>query len=90
MDHPSLIDLLREALFILVKISTPILLLSLVIGLIISFFQALTQIQEATLTFVPKFISILFGLLVFTPYMLDKMKLLWQQIGDYIVKINLP
>jgi flagellar biosynthetic protein FliQ len=90
MDNINFIDITRESLFILIKISTPILLLSLGIGLIISFFQALTQIQESTLTFVPKFFSILLGLLIFTPYMLDKMKLLWQHIGDYIVAINIP
>jgi len=53
-----------------VLISAPILLLSLIIGLIISIFQAVTQINEATLTFVPKILVTFIALLIFFPWML--------------------
>ena len=52
-------DIAREALYLVIKVSAPLLLISLIIGLIISIFQTVTSIQEQTLTFVPKFLAIL-------------------------------
>lgn len=59
----------KNAIWVLLEISIPILLVALFIGLIISLFQALTQIQEATLSFVPKIIAISAALLIFLPMM---------------------
>jgi len=59
MDQTLLFDLLRHGLWIAVKISMPILLVALVTGLTIGLFQALTSVQEMTLTFVPKVAAIL-------------------------------
>jgi flagellar biosynthetic protein FliQ len=64
-------DLARETVIVTLKLGAPIMLLALVVGLIISFLQALTQIQEATLTFVPKMVVILLSLLVLLPFMLS-------------------
>lgn len=73
MDVGAIADVTREAVFTLVSISAPLLLIALVVGLLISLFQALTQIQEATLTFVPKIIAIYFSMLFILPYMYTKL-----------------
>lgn len=70
MAPTDALDLAREAVIVTLKLGAPIMLLALVIGLIVSFLQALTQIQEATLTFVPKMVVILLSLLVLLPFML--------------------
>lgn len=59
MDEIIFYDTLRQGLWIAVMISTPILLVALVAGLVVGLFQALTSIQEMTLTFVPKLVAIL-------------------------------
>jgi flagellar biosynthetic protein FliQ len=64
------IRLAGEAVYTVLKASAPMLLLGLVVGLIVSIFQATTQIQEQTLAFVPKIIAILLGVLVFGPWIL--------------------
>jgi flagellar biosynthetic protein FliQ len=69
METGQIFDIARMAVFVLLKVSLPILLVSMVVGLIISLFQALTQIQEVTLTFVPKIITVMLSLLIFGPFM---------------------
>ena len=59
VDDVSMIT--QEALMLIIKVSAPVLIISLVVGLLISIFQTVTSIQEQTLTFVPKIISIFFG-----------------------------
>lgn len=59
MDEAALLDILRQALWITFMVSAPILIVALVVGLAIGLFQALTSIQEMTLTFVPKLAAIL-------------------------------
>ena len=59
MNEATIIDLSRETVLTIVETSMPLLLISLVIGLIISIFQTITSIQEQTLTFIPKFIAIM-------------------------------
>ncbi|UCE25058.1 MAG: flagellar biosynthesis protein FliQ [Candidatus Zixiibacteriota bacterium] len=61
----------REALMLTVMVSGPLLLFALVVGLIISIFQAVTQIQEMTLTFVPKILAVALALLIFLPWMIN-------------------
>ncbi|MCE3232036.1 MAG: fliQ [Rickettsiaceae bacterium] len=68
MDPSSALEISREAIFILLKVSLPLMLVALIVGLIVSIFQALTQIQEQTLTFVPKIVAIFFALIVLLPY----------------------
>lgn len=69
MSGPELIDIAREALFVLLKLSSPLMLVGLGVGLIIALFQALTQIQEMTLVFVPKIIAIFITMVFALPYM---------------------
>ena len=73
MTQGDIVILLRNALWIVMKLAAPLLLVSLVVGLLIAIFQAATQIHEQTLTFVPKVIAIAFLLLVLGPWMLTNM-----------------
>lgn len=68
MDPSLVIDVVKEALWVLLKVSLPLLLIALIVGLIVSLFQALTQIQEPTLTFVPKIIALALGLAFLSTY----------------------
>jgi flagellar biosynthetic protein FliQ len=70
MDEAALLEIARDAVIVMLKIGTPIMLIALVVGLIISLFQALTQVQEATLTFVPKMLVVFVSLLLLAPFML--------------------
>ena len=69
MDEIGFISLTRDAIWVMIKVGGPILLLALGIGLVVSLFQALTQIQEMTLTFVPKMLAIFVALIVTMPFM---------------------
>lgn len=70
MDSEFIIGLAGQAVFTVLKVSAPMLLLGLVVGLIISIFQATTQIQEQTLAFVPKIVAVLLAVLFFGPWIL--------------------
>ncbi len=73
MNETEIMEIGKNAILVLLEMSLPILMVALVVGLIISLFQALTQIQEATLSFVPKIIAISLALLIFIPMMGDKL-----------------
>jgi flagellar biosynthesis protein FliQ len=77
--------LARETIFVTLKLGAPTMVLALVVGLAVSFFQALTQIQEMTLTFVPKLIIILLSLLLFLPFMLQTLTAFTQNLMDRII-----
>ena len=70
MGEGLVLDIAREALYTILLISAPVLGLTLLVGLLVSVFQATTQIQEPTLTFIPKIIAALFSIMVFGPWML--------------------
>jgi flagellar biosynthetic protein FliQ len=74
METGEVIEIATQAIFVLIKISLPLMAIALFVGLIISLFQALTQIQEMTLSFIPKIIAIFFSIIFFMSYMIDKMK----------------
>ena len=86
MDPGFVGEIGREAVYVLIMTSMPVLVVALVVGLLISLFQALTQIQETTLTFVPKIIAVYFGMLVIMPYMFGKLKVFMDHIMQYIVQ----
>jgi flagellar biosynthetic protein FliQ len=81
-------DFAREAVFTMLKVATPIMIVGLIVGLAISLFQALTSIQEMTLTFVPKILVVFTSLLVLLPYMLDIMQRFMESVADRIVGIG--
>jgi flagellar biosynthetic protein FliQ len=66
-----IIRLAGQAIYTVLKASAPMLIIALVVGLIISIFQATTQIQEQTLAFVPKIVAVLFSILIFGPWILS-------------------
>lgn len=70
MTYGDAISLGRDALFVAFMVAAPVLLISMVVGLAISIFQAVTQIQEPTLTFIPKIVASALALLFFGPFML--------------------
>jgi flagellar biosynthetic protein FliQ len=84
VEAPEVIDIGRNALFAMLKIGAPVMLVALVVGLIVSLIQALTQIQEMTLTFVPKMLAIVVALLIFLPFMLSSLTTFTQTLYDRI------
>lgn len=72
MDTGTVINIARQTLWIIVKTAVPVLLVSMIVGLVISLFQTLTSIQEQTLTFVPKLIAILLTLMLLGAWMLNQ------------------
>jgi flagellar biosynthesis protein FliQ len=73
MNTTEAVTLLKHALWTAVILSTPMLLFGLVAGLVVSVFQAVTQIHEMTLTFIPKILAVIVGLILFLPWMLNTM-----------------
>lgn len=80
--------IVSDALFIIIKCSAPLLLVSLVVGLIVSIFQTVTSIQEQTLTFVPKILAIFLALIIMGHWimnsMVEYMVRLWSEFNTYI------
>ncbi|MFA0815041.1 MAG: flagellar biosynthesis protein FliQ [Anaerofustis sp.] len=85
MDISSITDIMQATFVVIIKLAAPILLVSLVIGLIISIFQAASQIHEQTLTFVPKLIAIGVVLLVMGPWMMEVLSDFTKYIFDQII-----
>jgi flagellar biosynthesis protein FliQ len=86
MDEAALLEVGRDAVIVTLKLGAPLMLIALLIGLVISLFQALTQIQEVTLTFVPKIIVVFVAMLLLAPFMLHTLtdfteRIMQQAIG---------
>ena len=84
MTADVVIDIAREVVLVIVKTSAPMLIVSLVVGLIISIFQTITSIQEQTLTFVPKFIAIMAVMVLAGGWILNSMSDLFVQLVQSI------
>ena len=86
MDDVGIIT--GEAIYLVILTSAPVLLISLVVGLVVSIFQTVTSIQEQTLTFIPKILSIFITLLVLGAWMMTNMSSfmvrLWSNFSVYI------
>lgn len=85
MTPEFVVGFAKEAITLTILVSMPMLGLGLIVGLAISIFQAVTSIQEMTLSFVPKIIAVFLGLLFFAPWMIEK-------LVSFIAKIitNIP
>lgn len=70
MSSEFIIGLAGQSVYTVLKVSAPMLVIALVVGLLVSIFQATTQIQEQTLAFVPKIVAVLLALLLFGPWIL--------------------
>lgn len=88
MNEADFLEIAREAVIVLLQMSTPLMVLGLIIGLAVSLFQALTQIQEMTLTFVPKIVVIFVALLVLFPFMLSTLTTFTERLMDRIISLG--
>ena len=88
MTIDAVSDMAREAMYLIIRVSLPVLLVSLVVGLIISIFQTVTSIQEQTLTFVPKIIAVFAAMILCGSWMLNNMtelvERLWSNFSTYL------
>ena len=88
MNQDTVVSIVTHAMEVGLKVSLPVLLVGLVVGLVISVFQAVTQIQEQTLTFIPKILATVAVLVIGGPWMLDQLlaytRHLWLSIPDFV------
>ncbi|MBL4690038.1 MAG: flagellar biosynthesis protein FliQ [Rhodospirillales bacterium] len=85
MSEAAVLEIGRNGIWIVLQLSAPIMAAGLLIGLVIALFQALTTIQEMTLTFVPKIVVIFVSLLVFLPFMMTTLIEFSQELFGLIV-----
>lgn len=85
MSGPEVLDVARDAIVTLLIVAAPLMLVGLVVGIAISLLQALTQIQETTLVFVPKILAIFVALLIALPFMADALHSNFLRIAARIV-----
>lgn len=88
MNAAEVIEISRAGIVVMLKIGAPVMLIALTVGLSVSLLQALTQIQEMTLAFVPKIIVIFASLLLFLPYMMTTLTGFTHQVMDKIVALG--
>ncbi|MCK5162671.1 MAG: flagellar biosynthesis protein FliQ [Desulfobacula sp.] len=84
MTPELVVEFAKQAITLTIYLSMPMLGLGLIAGLIVSVFQAVTQVQEMTLTFVPKIIAVFLGLLFAAPWMLDELTTFTRQVLENI------
>ena len=88
MTEGQVLDIARQALYTIILCSAPLLIISLVVGLVVSIFQTVTSIQEQTLTFVPKIICVFLGMMIFGSWILTNLteiiNTLWSDFSIYL------
>jgi flagellar biosynthesis protein FliQ len=84
MSGPEVLDVARDAIVTLLIVAAPLMLVGLIVGVAISLLQALTQIQETTLVFIPKILAIFLALLVALPFMADVLHSNFLRIAAHI------
>ena len=88
MTEGQVLDIARQALYTIILCSAPLLIISLVVGLVVSIFQTVTSIQEQTLTFVPKNICVFLGMMIFGSWILTNLtefiNTLWSDFSIYL------
>jgi len=87
MNEIEVIDIGRDAVWTMLKVAGPILIVGLIVGLSISIFQTLTHIQEMTLTFIPKIMAVFTSLILFMPWMLTQLNEFTQRVMDKIISL---
>jgi flagellar biosynthesis protein FliQ len=85
MTGAETLDVARDAIWTIVVVSSPLMVVGLVVGVVVSLFQALTQIQEQTLVFVPKILAIFVTLLLALPFMADSLHSHMMRISSRII-----
>ena len=88
MTEGQVLDIAKEAIYTIIICSAPMLIISLVVGLIVSIFQTVTFLQEQTLTFVPKIIAVFVGIMIFGSWILTNLTefvtTLWSNFSIYL------
>ena len=87
MNGAQVLDVGREAIWLTLQLATPILIVGLIVGVVIGLFQALTQVQEATLIFAPKILIVFLTLLITLPLMGSLMGGFMRHIADRIASM---
>ena len=87
MTIEKVLDILREAFFAIIEVAGPTLVIALVVGLVISIFQATTQLQEQTLSFVPKILAVIASLIIFGNFMLNVLIEFTEKIFETIASL---
>jgi flagellar biosynthetic protein FliQ len=85
MTGPEVLEIARDSIWTIVLVSAPVLVVGLIVGVAISLVQALTQIQEQTLVFVPKILAVFITLLIALPFMADAMHSHMMRISSRII-----
>lgn len=88
MTEQMMTAILKDSFFTMLIIVGPIVLLSMLIGFLISLFQATTQIQEQTLTFVPKLFVIVLAVLFLSPFWINQLTSFFSRMMEYIISIS--
>jgi len=88
MNQAQILDVVRETIIVVLKLAAPSMILALVVGVAISLFQSLTQIQEATLTFMPKIVVIFLAMLLLLPFMIDTITTFTHDLIDRVIAIE--
>lgn len=87
MEQEIVIEIMQKIFVLILELSAPVLIVSVVVGLIVSIFQTITQIQESTLTFVPKIIAGVLTLIILLPWMLNVFITNIHELFDTIPKL---
>jgi len=88
MSETEIIAIGRDAVYTMLMVGGPIMLIALFVGLVVALFQALTQIQEMTLAFVPKIIAIMIAIMALAPYMVNQLQGFADEVSDRIVAVE--
>lgn len=88
MNQTQLIDITREAILLTMQIGAPVMMIGLIVGVAIALVQALTQIQEMTLVFVPKILAIFFSIFLLFPAFVSLMQGFMENIATIIIGIE--
>lgn len=88
MTPAEVIDLMQDAVWVLIKISGPAMVVGLVVGIVVSLIQTLTQLQEQTLVFIPKILAVFVSLVLFLPFMISTLITFTEQIAGRIAGIQ--
>ena len=88
MTGPEVLDVARDTIYTMVLVSSPLMLVGLGVGVVISLFQALTQIQEMTLVFVPKILAIFIAMLIVLPFMAHALQGHMMRLATHIATGN--
>jgi flagellar biosynthesis protein FliQ len=88
MTEGEILSIARETMWVMLKLAGPLMIISLVVGIVVSLIQTLTQIQEMTLTFVPKIVIMLASALLLLPFMMDTLGGFTNMLANRIVAVG--